>query len=74
MVNIIKVNLPSSEKNMIIFSRGYKFHIMKISKNCDQAVSEVLDELDELKAEKEENDSFDMTVCDETKKEMKQVA
>jgi len=47
---------------------------MKISKNCDQAVSEVLDELDELKAEKEENDSFDMTVCDETKKEMKQVA
>ena len=47
---------------------------MKISKNCDQAVSEVLDELDELKAEKEENSSFDMTVCDDTKKEMEQVA
>lgn len=42
----------------------------KITKNCDQAIGKALDDLETLKAEKEENDSFEMNVCDETKAEM----
>lgn len=42
----------------------------KITKNCDQAIGKALDDLETLKAEKEENDSFDLTVCDDTKAEM----
>ena len=33
-------------------------------------IGKVLDELETLKSEKEENDSFDMNVCNETKSEM----
>ena len=42
----------------------------KITKNCDQAIGKALDELEILKDEKEENDSFQMSVCDATKKTM----
>ncbi|MEX1053882.1 MAG: hypothetical protein WEC35_05720 [Nitrosopumilaceae archaeon] len=42
----------------------------KITKNCDQALGKALTDLEKLKDEKEQNDSFDMTVCDETKREM----
>jgi len=43
----------------------------KISKNCDEVLGCALDELEQLKSEKEENGSFDMTTCDETKSEMR---
>lgn len=46
----------------------------KITKNCDQAIGKALDDLEELKDEKEEKDSFDMTICDDTKKEMQKNA
>ena len=42
----------------------------KIRKNCDEVLGCALDELEQLKSEKEENSSFDMTTCDETKSEM----
>ncbi len=42
----------------------------KITKNCDEVLGKALTELETLKSEKEENDSFDMTTCDETKSEM----
>ena len=42
----------------------------KISKNCDEVLGCALDELEQLKSEKEEDGSFDMTTCDETKSEM----
>lgn len=46
----------------------------KITKNCDQALGKALDDLEKLKEKNEENDSFDMTVCDDTKKVMQQDA
>jgi len=42
----------------------------KITKNCDEVLGNALTELETLKSEKEENDSFDMSTCDETKNEM----
>lgn len=44
-----------------------------ISRGLDKAVNDCLDQLDELK-EKQNGNSFDMRVCDETKQEMSQNA
>jgi hypothetical protein len=57
-----------SDKNV---ARLEKATNTKITKNCDQALGKALDDLEMLRDEKEEKDSFDMTVCDDTKKEMK---
>ncbi len=64
---MITMRAQLSDKNL---SRLESVTNTKITKNCDQALGKVLDELENLKSEKEENDSFDMSTCDETKKEM----
>ncbi len=64
---IITMRAQLSDKNV---SRLESVTDIKITKNCDQVLGKALDELETLKSEKEENDSLDMSTCDETKKEM----